>query len=299
MSNVVVGCEIEVLYNPESDGATFASLLGPAVQTIVRGQPSISELVNKARKASNITGHDTQKRQVASISEFNTWPNVVQDLDFEHLREASGNEVYFQSTTAASSAAKRKREDTVEDSFTDVEIDDTQLDEEDLKQLDCIESPKKISPQKLPNGNLKCNHTCKDKTKYHPVCNNFNIYRCRHLCCKDGKIDKKAKAKVCTSTTKKTRRSSLLQTISRDEGETGVPKESNLPRSSSVGIHLRLSPLEEVNPAETLEAHIIENPSSIAGPSLVKGSKLLLEFINIQDDFYPSNRLFSAVKKTR
>lgn len=91
------------------------------------------------------------------------------------------------------------------------------------------------------------------------------------MCCKDGKIDKKAKAKVCTSTTKKTRRSSLLQTISRDEGETGVPKESNLPRSSSVGIHLRLSPLEEVNPAETLEAHIIENPHSIAGSSLVNG----------------------------
>jgi hypothetical protein len=96
------------------------------------------------------------------------------------------------------------------------------------------------------------------------------------LCCKDGKIDKKAKAKVCASTTKKTRRSSLLQTISRDEGETRVPKESNLPRSSSGGIHLRLSPLEEVNPAETLEAQIIEAPHSIAGSSLVNGSRSTL-----------------------
>ncbi|KAJ7074112.1 hypothetical protein C8F01DRAFT_1360827 [Mycena amicta] len=29
-------------------------------------------------------------------------------------------------------------------------------------------------PEKLPNGNYKCNHACKDKTK------------CRHLCCRDG-----------------------------------------------------------------------------------------------------------------
>ena len=169
-----MGCEIEVTYNPELDEGIFASLLGPPVQTIVRRQPSISELVNKARKTSAVTAHDPQNRQVSGTSEwFNTLPNVVQDLDFEHLREPSGNEVSFPSMTVTSSTAKRKREGIFEDSFTDVEIDDTQLDEEDLKQLDCIESPQKISPQKLPNGNLKCNHTCKDKTKYHPVYNNF------------------------------------------------------------------------------------------------------------------------------
>jgi hypothetical protein len=168
MSNVVAGCEIEVIYNPELDGATFVNLLGPAVQTIVRRQPSISELVDQARKTSTVTTHGPQNRQIGSISEFNTWPNVVSDLDFEHMNEVFRDEVYFKSMTATSSAAKRKREGTFEDSFADVEIDDTQLDEEDLKRLDYIESPQKISPKKLPNGNLKCNHTCKDKTKYHP-----------------------------------------------------------------------------------------------------------------------------------
>ena len=84
--------------------------------------------------------------------------------------------------TAASPAPKRRREGTFEDRFTDVEIDDTQLDEEDLKQLDCIESPQKISPQKLPNGNLKCNHACKDKTKYHHSMQQFLIFTDAGIC---------------------------------------------------------------------------------------------------------------------
>ena len=168
--------------------------------------------------------------------------------------------------TAASPAAKRKREGTFEDKFTDVEIDDTQLDEEDLKQLDCIESPQKISPQKLPNGNLKCNHTCKDKTKYRPsVQTIFNIYRCRHLCCKDGKIDKKGKAKVSTSKGRKSSRPSQPERTLGDNREMQVLKESNLAISGSIGINLHMSPLEETNPAETLERQMIENPYSIAG----------------------------------
>jgi len=69
-SNVVVGCEIELIYNPEWDGATFASLLGPAVETIVRRQPSISELVNKVRETSTVTVHDPQNREVRGMSEL-------------------------------------------------------------------------------------------------------------------------------------------------------------------------------------------------------------------------------------
>ena len=69
-SNVVVGCEIEVTYNPELDEATFENLIGTEVQTIVRRQPSISELVNRARKTSAVTAHDGQ---VGGMSElFNT-----------------------------------------------------------------------------------------------------------------------------------------------------------------------------------------------------------------------------------
>lgn len=72
-SNVVVGCEIEVTYNPELDEATFENLLGTEVQTIVRRQPSVSELVNRTRKTSAITAHDAQSRQVGGMSDlFNT-----------------------------------------------------------------------------------------------------------------------------------------------------------------------------------------------------------------------------------
>jgi hypothetical protein len=90
------------------------------------------------------------------------------------------------------------------------------------------------------------------------------------LCCKDGKIDKKAKAKVCPS--KKTGRPTQLQTTSGDGGETRTPKVSGLPTSNPAGIYLHVSPLEEINPAGTLEPQIIENPYSIAGSRLVKST---------------------------
>jgi hypothetical protein len=57
----------------------------------------------------------------------------------------------------------RKRKITFEDSFSDIEIDDLELDEDDLKQLERIESP-----DKLANGNYKCNHPCKDRSKSGP-----------------------------------------------------------------------------------------------------------------------------------
>lgn len=60
----------------------------------------------------------------------------------------------------------RKRKNTFEDGFSDIEIDDLDLDEDDLEQLERIESP-----NKLPNGNYKCNHLCKDKTKLLPFLN--------------------------------------------------------------------------------------------------------------------------------
>lgn len=84
------------------------------------------------------------------------------DLDFEHLDEAPGKELAFQLVSHAP-PVPRKRKSAFEDGFSDVEIDDLEFDEEDLKELDGVKSS-----QKLPNGNLKCSHKCKDKTKYDP-----------------------------------------------------------------------------------------------------------------------------------
>jgi hypothetical protein len=88
---------------------------------------------------------------------------AAQDLDFEHLHETPGKEMALQLESHAP-LAPRKRKNTFEDGFPDVEIDDLEFDEEDLKELDGVESS-----QKLPNGNLKCSHKCKDKTKYSPT----------------------------------------------------------------------------------------------------------------------------------
>lgn len=46
----LVGCEIESVCDPELDEQTFMKLLGPDVRSIVRKQPTISELVNKAAR---------------------------------------------------------------------------------------------------------------------------------------------------------------------------------------------------------------------------------------------------------
>jgi hypothetical protein len=88
---------------------------------------------------------------------------TAQDLDFEHLHEPRGKEMALQLESHAP-LALRKRKSTFDDGFSDVGIDDLVFDEEDLKQLDGVESS-----QKLPNGNLKCGHKCKDKTKYCPT----------------------------------------------------------------------------------------------------------------------------------
>lgn len=96
------------------------------------------------------------------------------------------------------------------------------------------------------------------------------------MCCKDGKIDKKAKAKVSISKEKKSGGPKQLETSAKYKGRTHVLNESNLRTSSSIGINLDVSLLEAINLAKTWEPQTIENPSSIDGSSLVDASKSTL-----------------------
>jgi hypothetical protein len=65
--NVLVGCELETVYDPQLDEATFTTLLGPEVRSIVRRQPTISELVDKAMKGVNPVTQSSQKTHGGGI----------------------------------------------------------------------------------------------------------------------------------------------------------------------------------------------------------------------------------------
>jgi hypothetical protein len=79
-------------------------------------------------------------------------------LNFGHLLTA--DEADISEGTSARGEGKGGDCGGLEDGFSDVDIDDTEFDENDLKELDHIESP-----ARLPNGNRKCNHRCKDRNK--------------------------------------------------------------------------------------------------------------------------------------
>jgi len=160
-----VGCEIDTVFDPALDERLFASLVGPQVKSIVRRQPTISELVcDSMGSAPPALQNEPTGGMIVGTKHSNT---LARDLDFQHLRQASGNDLSLHRRDdgkLAKPAMKEtgKRKATFEDAFTDFEFDDDfELDEAELKELDRLESP-----QKLANGNYKCNHQCKDKTKY-------------------------------------------------------------------------------------------------------------------------------------
>lgn len=201
-----MGCEIEVTCDPDLSASAFVRHSGQNVSSIVRRQPTITELVNKAMNVNNLLTENTQttNRQANST-------RTGKDLDFEHLREASGQDFALQPTTPAQPTnKKRKRTNSVEDAFPDIQVDDLELDENDLKVLDGLESP-----EKLANGNYRCNHACKDRTK------------CKHLCCKEGKTTKPKKGRQSLPKQSKTG----LQTATVKKGTMSVQNPPQNPMS--------------------------------------------------------------------
>src|SRR5271168_4286415 len=172
--HTIVGCEVEATCDPELSESAFVGRSGQKVKSIVRRQPTITELVNKAMNTNTPLADNTETTNRQGISS-----RTGKDLDFEHLREGSGQDLTLQPTLPPQpTSKKRKRTNSADDSFPDIQIDDLELDENDLKVLDGLESP-----EKLANGNYRCNHACKDRTK------------CKHLCCKEGKTTKPKKGR--------------------------------------------------------------------------------------------------------
>lgn len=208
-------------------------------------------------KTPSSTSQASQNRKAGGTSGiFKCLTVAVRDLDFEHLHAATGKGMNLEPVPSAPSVGARKRKNTFENEFSDVAFDDFVLDEDDLKELDRLESP-----QKLPNGNLKCNHSCKDRTKYSSEREiTLKFDRCRHLCCKEGKVSKKSKA---TGPISKTKKISLpAPNLTKNDGSGGQSIQGNdMPMPNPSGDRSGLSPFKEIL-VETLEYQINENPYS-------------------------------------
>jgi len=198
-----VGCEIDAVFDPALDESQFAGLIGPKAKSIVRRQPTISELVcGSMSSLLPAIPNEATGGMAVYVMEHNS---AARDLDFQHFQSASGIDIdksRGDARDAPKIAAKEtgKRKATFEDAFTDFEFDDDfEFDETELKELDQLEAP-----EKLANGNYKCNHQCKDKTKYSISTRTpLNRDRCRHLCCKEGKASSKTKSRATKSKSRK------------------------------------------------------------------------------------------------
>ncbi|KAF5380937.1 hypothetical protein D9615_004089 [Tricholomella constricta] len=103
-----------------------------------------------------------------------------------------------------------------------------------LQNLDHAEA----LPRRLPNGNLPCNHPCKDKNK------------CRHLCCRDGLPDKPKKrgaiGKPSTEPPKQPEPTAAAPTKHKDSIRKTIDRRldqlESLHERSSVTRNLKLSP---------------------------------------------------------
>lgn len=235
-----MGCEVEATCDPDLSTSAFVRHSGQKVSSIVRRQPTITELVNKAMNVNNPLMENTQatNRQANST-------RTGKDLDFEHLREASGQDFALEPTIPAQPTnKKRKRTNSVEDAFPDIRVDDLELDENDLKVLDGLESP-----EKLANGNYRCNHACKDRTK------------CKHLCCKEGKTTKPKKGRQSLPKQSKTG----LQTATVKKGTISVQNPPQNPMSKESHTQNKLLSKDHIFSIERVEP---PKEASIPPPAL-------------------------------
>jgi hypothetical protein len=231
-SDDIAGCEIDVICDPKFDESAFAGLLGKELQSIVRNQPTISELVNGSMKMPKFDIHSSRSQGIAEMIDIMQINQAAQNVDFDHLQ---AQEPRFQpSIEETPLPGTRKRKSPFEDGFSDIDVDDFELNEDDVRQLDSIQSP-----EKLPNGKYKCSHLCKDRKRYTPALTCLNVVRCRHLCCKEGRVSTKTKFRVSTSKLKKTSFQRSKQFLLKTSGDKG--REQNNPQAS---VELRSSHAE-------------------------------------------------------
>ena len=218
----------------------------------------------------------------------------IQDVDFHHLWVP---EIRSQpSIEAEPLLGMKKRKSAFGDGFSDVEIDEFELDEDDLKQLDRIQSA-----ERLPNGKYKCNHLCKDRKKYTLILSCLDVTRCRHLCCKEGRVSTTTKLGVSASKPKKISsrhcNQSLSEIPSGKRKELYHPQRSVALRSSRAETQLGLSPTHGISSVGKPSSRREENPHSVHNSDLGDISGLIK--VTISTPRYVSVNMADGIHDTR
>jgi len=151
--NKIVGCEVQETFQPTLDESPVTT--GPFLNShsVVTGQPSVSELVNIAMTTSKNAAAEQLLR--AFNTEIESTGIFDASSDLERASERPGRD------SKHSALLQRKRKFPAKDGFSDVEIEDIDLDEEELKKLDFVSAPRESASTRT-----RCKHLCKDRMKY-------------------------------------------------------------------------------------------------------------------------------------
>jgi hypothetical protein len=114
--------------------------------------------------------------------------------------------------------------------------------------------------------------SAKIKRSIAPRTVSFNIDRCRHLCCKEGKVSKRSRVKASVSNTKGINllQQSHFENI-RDNGDEGEQplQGNNIPQSTSCGYPSEISHSDDII-MENLEHYGNENPYAIPNSTFAR-----------------------------
>jgi hypothetical protein len=149
----LVGCEVQESFQPTLSDSLAISYRLEGPHSVVTRQPSVSELVQRAMTTSQRPTPGHLFRKIDKDIEVAGVIDSAEDL------EKPGTYKERPAGSMQPTFLQRKRKSPAEDGFSDVEIEEIDLDEDELRKLDSIH------PLQLTSTRTRCNHLCKDRMK--------------------------------------------------------------------------------------------------------------------------------------
>jgi hypothetical protein len=149
----LVGCEVQESFQPTLNDSFAISYPRENSHSVVTRQPSVSELVQREMRTSPraTPGH--------LFAEIDEEIDVASAIDSTEDREKRRTYKERPADSMQPTFSQRKRKLPAEDGFSDVEIEEIDFDEDELRKLDSIHPPQ------LTSTRTRCNHSCKDRMK--------------------------------------------------------------------------------------------------------------------------------------